>query len=160
MAIDTHIKFDGVDGESTRQDHKNWIEVLSWSWDISNSAAMTGGSSGRGKGRATAGALNFMHTYDKASPTLAKRCADGKHFEKVEMVSRKSGEGQKEFLTITLKDVFITSVAPSGSSGGDIAEAISMTYGQIDFSYKPQDGKGAVGAPVLFGLNVETGKIT
>ncbi len=31
MAIDTHIKFDGVEGESSHKDHKGEIEVLSWS---------------------------------------------------------------------------------------------------------------------------------
>ena len=35
MPIDTHIKFDGIDGESTDRDHKGEIEVLSWSWGIS-----------------------------------------------------------------------------------------------------------------------------
>jgi type VI secretion system (T6SS) effector Hcp len=30
MAIDIHIKFDGIDGESTDRDHKGEIEVLSW----------------------------------------------------------------------------------------------------------------------------------
>ncbi len=29
MAIDTHIKFNGIEGESTASDHKGEIEVLS-----------------------------------------------------------------------------------------------------------------------------------
>ena len=32
MSTDSHIKFDGVEGESTHKDHKNEIEVLGWSW--------------------------------------------------------------------------------------------------------------------------------
>jgi type VI secretion system secreted protein Hcp len=30
MAIETHIKFDGVEGESTHADHKGEIELLAW----------------------------------------------------------------------------------------------------------------------------------
>ena len=42
MAIDTHIKFDGVEGESTHKDHKGEIEVLSWSWGVNNVSLGTG----------------------------------------------------------------------------------------------------------------------
>ena len=50
MPTDTHIKFDGVDGESNHKDHKGEIEVLSWSWGISNASGLAGGGSGKGKG--------------------------------------------------------------------------------------------------------------
>jgi len=43
MAIDTHIKFDGVEGESTHTDHKGEIELLSWSWGVSNASMGSGG---------------------------------------------------------------------------------------------------------------------
>jgi type VI secretion system secreted protein Hcp len=154
MATDTHIKFDGVEGEATHKDHKGQIEVLSWNWTASNAAHTSGGGSGRGK--AEPGEFHFAHLYDKASPTLAKQCAAGKHFPKVELKSRKAGEGQKDFLTITLKEVCITSIAPSGGKGGDIVESVSMSYKDIEFDYKPQDDKGGLGGSVKFGWNVAT----
>jgi len=159
MAIDTHIKFDGVEGEATHKDHKNEIQVLSWSWGLSNATNVTAGG-GSGKGKAEPGEVSFMHTYDKASPILAKKCAQGAHFKEVVMTSRKAGEGQKDFLKVTLKEVYITSVQPSGSSGGDIVESVAMSYGSIDFSYKAQDEKGALTGEVKFGWNVKTTEIT
>jgi len=158
MAIDTHIKFDGVEGEATHTDHKGEIEVLSWSWGIHNAGAGSGG--GQGKGKADPGEFSFMHLYDKASPNLAKKCAQGVHFPTVTVTSRKAGEGQKDFLKITMKEVFISSCSPSGSSGGDIAEGVSMSYAEIEFEYKPQDAKGGLGGAVKFGWNVKTTKIT
>jgi type VI secretion system secreted protein Hcp len=158
MAIDTHIKFDGVEGESTHADHKGEVEILSWTWGVSNASHGAGG--GSGKGKATPGDLHFTHLYDKASPILSKKCAQGVHFPTVTMTSRKAGEGQKDFLKITMKEVFITSVQPSGSSGGDIHESVSMSYGAIEFAYKPQDEKGGLGGEVKFGWDVKTTKIT
>lgn len=157
MASDTHIKFDGVDGESTHKDHKGEIDVLSWSWGVNNASATAGGGSGKGKGEP--GSFNFMHLYDKASPVLAKKCAQGVHFGTVTMTARKSGEGQKDFLKITMKEVFITAVHPSGGSGGEIAESVSMTYGDIEFGYKPQDDKGGLGGEVKFGWNAKTTEV-
>lgn len=158
MAIDSHIKFDGVEGESTHKDHKGEVEILSWTWGLSNTSL--GSGTGSGKGKANPGDLHFTHNYDKASPVLAKKCAQGVHFPTVVVTSRKAGEGQKDFLKITLKEVFITSVQPSGGGGGDIMESVSMSYQSIDFAYKPQDEKGGLGGEVKFGWNVKTTAIT
>jgi type VI secretion system secreted protein Hcp len=160
MAIDTHIKFDGVEGESTHADHKGEIELLSWTWGVSNPSNIGAAGGGSGKGKATPGDFHFMHMYDKASPVLAKKCAQGVHFPTVVMTARKSGEGQKDFLKITMKEVFISSVQPSGSSGGDINESVSMSYAEIEFAYKAQDAKGTLGGEVKFAWNNKTTKIT
>jgi type VI secretion system secreted protein Hcp len=154
MSSDSHFKFDGVDGESTHKDHKGEIEVLSWSWGVQQHSATSGG--GSGKGKAQPGDMSFMHLYDKASPVLAKHCVAGKHFATAVLTARKAGEGQKDFLKITLKEVLITSVQPSGSSGGDLAESVSCSYKDIEFEYKPQDDKGGLGGAVKFGWNVAT----
>jgi len=155
MASDFHIKFDGVDGESTHKDHKGEIEILSWSWSVTQtSSAVSGGGSGRGK--ANPGEFHFTHFFDKASPVLAKHCASGKHFKDAKLTARKAGEGQKDFLVITMKEVFVSSVAPSGSGGGDLVESISCSYKDIEFAYKPQDDKGGLGGEVKFGWNVAT----
>jgi type VI secretion system secreted protein Hcp len=94
-----------------------------------------------------------MHIYDKASPVLAKNCASGKHFATVVLTARKAGEGQKDFLKVTMKEVFVTSLAPSGGSEGDIVESVSASYKDIEFAYKPQDDKGGLGGEVKFGWN-------
>ena len=155
MSSDTHIKFDGIDGESTHKDHKGEIDVLSWTWNVSHpSGSSAGGGSGRGK--AVPGEFHFMHRYDKASPVLAKHCASGKHFKDVKMTARKAGEGQKDFLVITMKEVFVTSVAPNGLGDGEIHEGVSMTYKDIEFAYKPQDDKGGLGGEVKFGWDTAT----
>ena len=158
MAIDTHIKFDGVEGEATHADHKGEIEVMSWSWGVSNaSGALAGG--GSGKGKASPGEMHFTHLYDKASPVLAKKCAQGVHFPTVVLTGRKSGEGQKDFFKVTMKEVFITSVQTSASSGGDMMESVSFSYAEIEFGYKAQDASGKLGGDVKFSWNVKTTKI-
>jgi len=154
MSTDSHIKFDGVEGESTHKDHKGEIDVLSWSWNVSNNTSLAGG--GSGKGKANPGDFVFTHTYDKASPVLAKQCASGKHFKSVKLTARKAGEGQKDFLVVSMKEVFITAVSPSGGHGGEIIENVAFTYKDIEFEYKAQDDKGGLGGAVKFGWDVAT----
>jgi len=157
-SIDTHIKFTGVEGESTHKDHKGEIEVLSWNWTVTNDGGSSAG--GSGKGKATPGDFRFTHLYDKSSPVLSKYCASGKHFAEVKLTSRKAGEGQKDFLVTTFKEAFVKSVQPSGSAGGDIVETVIFSYKQIDFAYKAQDDKGGLTGEVKFGWNNATTEIT
>lgn len=153
MANDTHIKFDGVDGESTHDGHKGEIDVSSWSWGVSNHSSSAAGG-GSGKGKAVPHEFMFTHNYDKASPVLKKHCASGKHFKEVVLTSSKAGEGQLDFLKKTFKEVFITSISIGGSSGGDIHEAVTFSFTDIELEYKPQDGKGGLGGAVKFGWDV------
>jgi type VI secretion system secreted protein Hcp len=44
MAVDIFIKIDSVDGEAQDSKHKKEIDVLSWSWGMSNAgSAYSGG---------------------------------------------------------------------------------------------------------------------
>jgi type VI secretion system secreted protein Hcp len=158
MAIDVHIRFDGVEGESTDRDHKDEVRVLTWGWGVAQAAAAAGAGSGTGK--ATPADLVFTHDYDKASPLLAKRCAQGKHFPTVVLSARKAGEGQKDFLKVTMKEVFITSIQVVGQGEGGLQESVSLRYGTIEFGYKPVDARGGLGTEVKFNWDLKTGKIT
>ncbi|MGQ3673891.1 type VI secretion system tube protein Hcp, partial [Xanthobacter sp. TB0139] len=42
MAI--YLKFDGIDGEATQDDHKKWIDVLSLSWGVGRGISTVSGS--------------------------------------------------------------------------------------------------------------------
>ena len=158
MAIDVHIRFDGVEGESTDRDHKGEVRVLTWGWGVTQAAAAAGAGSGTGK--ATPADLVFTHDYDKASPLLAKRCAQGKHFPTVVLSARKAGEGQKDFLKVTMKEVFVASIQVVGQGEGGLQESVSLRYGTIEFGYKPQDARGGLGAEVKFNRDLKTGKVT
>lgn len=151
MSADSSIKFDGVDGEMVKP--KGEVDVLSWNWGIAQPSSASGGG-GSGKGKAVPAEFSFVHLYDKASPVLAKHCASGKHFATAKLTSRKAGEGQQDFLTVSFKEVLITGVEPGGTNGGDITERVRFSYKDVEFAYKPQDDKGGLGGEVKFGLNV------
>jgi type VI secretion system secreted protein Hcp len=158
MSCDFHIKFDGVEGESHHKDHKGEVELLSWSWGISQTSGSASGG-GSGKGKAQPGDFQFSHIYDKASPVFAKQCAKGTHFPTAKLTARKAGEKQQDFLVITLKEVFITSLAPSGAQNGDIVESVSCSYKDIEFAYKAQDTKGGLSGEIKFGWDNSTTEV-
>jgi type VI secretion system secreted protein Hcp len=156
--IDAFLKIDGIDGESTHKGAEGQIEVVTFAWDLTN-ASNPGVGGGSGVGKAVPGYFSFVHQYDKASPTLAKSCASGKHLASAKLTVYKAGEGQKDFMTVAMKQVMVVNVALNGSTGGEVSETAVLSYADIEFEYKPQDDKGALGGGVKFGLNVKTTEV-
>jgi type VI secretion system secreted protein Hcp len=148
MAVDVFLKIGDVKGESKDATHKDEIDVLSWSWGVSNPVDARAGA-GKGAGKANFNDLSFMHSVDKSSPVLLKACAMGDHFADATLVSRKAGKGQQEYLIVKLKEVFVSSVQPSGSSEHPM-ESVSLVFGHIDLEYKPQKEDGSLDAGIHF----------
>ena len=97
MAVDTFLKLGDIKGESKDSKHGGEIDVLSWSWGVSQTGTMSYGGGG-GAGKANFQDLNFMHNVDKASPILMLKCATGEHIKEATLVSRKAGKTQQEYL--------------------------------------------------------------
>jgi hypothetical protein len=60
-------KIGDIKGRSLDSKHKDEIEVLSFSWGLTNGANI-GAGGGAGAGKATFQDLTIVHTIDKASP--------------------------------------------------------------------------------------------
>ena len=143
MAIDIFAKLGDIKGESRDAKHKDEIDVLSYSWGVTNPATIkTGGGSGGGTGKATFQDLVIVHKIDKASPSLLRACATG----------------QQEFLIIKMNDVIITGVVQGGSTAEPASETVSLVFAKVDFEYRPQKDDGTLDAGIHFKFDLKTNK--
>ena len=156
MAVDVFLKLGDIKGESKDSKHVGEIDVLSWSWGVSQTGSMSAGGGG-GAGKANFSDLNIMHALDKASPVLMSKCATGEHIKEATLVSRKAGKGQQEYLIVKLNDILITSVQPSGSSEHPM-ESVSMQFAKVDLEYKPQKEDGTLDAGLHFKYDIKANK--
>ena len=156
MASDIFAKLGDIKGESLDSKHKDEIEVLSYSWGVTNSGSMGFGSGG-GEGKATFHDLSFVHKIDKASPVLLKYCATGTHLKEATIVHRKAGKEQHEYLVVKLNDVIITGVTHGGSGDGH-SENVSLSFAKVAFEYKPQKADGSLDAGVIFKYDLKAQK--
>jgi len=145
---DFFIKLAGIDGESKDSKHIGWIDVLSFSYGVSQSSStFTGG--GGGVGKASFDALNFTHYVDKATPNLMQYCAAGKHIDTIEVSCCKVGDGAQEYMRITLTDCIVTHAGPSGfSDDARVKETVGISYSKIKVEVKEQNADGSMGAAV------------
>ena len=155
MAGDIFIKIGDIKGESHDDKHKDEIDVLSWSWGITNTGSMGYGGGG-GTGKASFSEIHFTHQIDKASPNLMQACAGGKHIPDATLTMRKQGDKPQEYLIIKLSDVIITSVQDSGSDGSGVpTESVALQFIKMDLEYKPQKADGSLDSGVSFKWDVK-----
>jgi type VI secretion system secreted protein Hcp len=157
MGTDIFAKIGDIKGESLDSKHKDEIEILSWSWGVSQTGSMAYGGGG-GEGKANFNDFNFTHHVDKASAVLLKVCATGEHIKEATITVRKAGKGQQEFLIVKMNDVLITSVNPSGADGGGTAESVAMQCAKVDLEYKPQKADGSLDAGLHFKYDIKGNK--
>jgi type VI secretion system secreted protein Hcp len=155
VSADIFAKLGDIKGESQDNKHKGEIEVLSWSWGVTNSVAVTG--SGAGAGRANFHDLSFTHKIDKASPALMQACATGVHLKEATITHRKAGKGQQEFLVIKMDDVIITALGDADSEDESM-ETVSLAFAKIDVEYRPQKADGSLDAGIHFKYDLKTNK--
>jgi type VI secretion system secreted protein Hcp len=156
MAIDIFLKILEIKGDSVDARHKDEIEVLSWSWGMSQTG--TALATGQAGGKVAFSDINLMHQFDKASPNLMTFCATGKHIKEATLTIRKAGENPVEYLIIKMSDVLVTSVQVSGSDEVP-TESFSLQFAKVDLEYKPQNPDGSLDVGLHFKYDLKASKV-
>ena len=146
MALDMFLDITGeISGESQDKAHKKEIDVLAWSWGMSQSGSFHMGGGG-GAGKANFQDISVTKWIDVASPILMVYCSNGDHFEKAKLTVRKAGKKPLEYLIIHMEKVLITSVSTGGSGGEDkLTENVTLNFAKVKVEYKEQKPDGSAG---------------
>lgn len=161
MAVDMFLNMgDKIKGETKddAQSKKNDIDILAWSWGMSQSGSFhTGG--GGGAGKVNVQDISVTKFIDTASTPLMLHCSQGSHIDKCVLLCRKAGEGAQKYLEITMEKCIITSVSTGGSGGEDrLTENISINFAKVKVEYFKQDDKGKTASAGEYGWDIEANK--
>jgi len=155
MSADMFLKIDDVKGESKDKSHADEIDVLAWSWGMSQSGTMHLGAGG-GAGKVSVQDISITKYVDRSSPNLMNACCVGQHYKEVKLTVRKAGVTPLEYLTITMKRVLVSSISTGGSGGEDkLTENVSLNFAEYQVEYTPQKDDGSGDAAVESGFNIE-----
>ncbi|HYF60796.1 MAG TPA: type VI secretion system tube protein Hcp, partial [Burkholderiaceae bacterium] len=142
MAVDMFMKIGSLKGEAKDKAHGGEIDVLAWSWGMSQSGTLHAGGGG-GSGKVNVQDLSFTKYVDKSSPDLMLACCNGQHFGEAKLTVRKAGANPLEYLIITMTDLIVTSVSTGGSGGEDrLTENVTLNFSAVKVAYAEQDKKG------------------
>ncbi len=155
MAVDMFLKIDGIKGESQDDKHKEEIDVLAWSWGMSQSATSHVGG-GSGSGRVAVQGLSITKYLDKATPNLMSYCCNGKHIPKVLLTVRKAGGNDPlEYVKITMEDCLVSTVSTGANGSEDrLMENLILNFAKVKVEYTPQKQDGSGDAAIEMGYNI------
>lgn len=154
LAADYYLDIPGIDGGSVDRDFERDIEVLSFSWKLSNTAPT--GPSGSTASRPVFGDLEWTQAVNQSVPELFTGVASGKVVGKVTLSFVELGEEQPyRYFTMTFEDATLTSLSLAGASGGDPLASLSLSYKAIELAYFPRDDGGKLGSAIKANWDLE-----
>jgi type VI secretion system secreted protein Hcp len=157
--VDYFLEIDEIPGESLDDQFKGKIEILSFTWGVTNEGT-SGRGGGAGAGRAAKTDLNVETTMSTASPKFAQAAASGLHLPKVLLHLRKaSGDAPFEYATFELDDAYISGYQVGGHGAGIVPhETISINFSSLSVTYNQQSETGAGSGPATLGWDFAASK--
>lgn len=152
MTIDSYIHLQTrragkAKGEGVATGHEGDILVRRWNWGVSAQTAM---GSVQATARRSYRSLVFVKGTDTASTGLLSALATNDEVKELCLMMRKAGEGQKDFLRITLKGARISGIDVECAGDGDLEESVTVAFTKIEVEYSPQQSSGGRGGAYIF----------
>lgn len=144
MAFDVYLQLKGVDGECTDVGHEKWLEISSFSFGMSNPSQVGSATGGLAAGKVSISSFRVTKVTDAASVKLASACAQGQHFDSMQVdicltANSSTGAARHVLLTYQFTDVMIDSIQWSAASGTSDrpGESISIGFAKATWTYTP-----------------------
>ena len=140
MALDAFLKIDGIPGESADEAHKDSIEVLGYSFDMTTPIDVAAGLK---SGRIQLSPLTIQKVVDKASAILTMACRTNMPIKEVTLeLCRATGKKEKYFeYRLSKAHVSRIHVVKNLQSGGLPIEEVSFVFAKIEWTYYVTDLK-------------------
>jgi len=161
MAYDAFLKIDVIPGESTDAKHKEWVELMSWSFGVSQPISGERSMGGHGSAsRASFQDFTIVKNVDKATNKLIEACSKGEHIKEITLELCRATGDKTKYLEYKLGDVIVTSDSVGGGGGESLpSETVSFNYGTIKSTYTVLDStSGKSKGNVSFGFSVVENK--
>lgn len=155
MAVDYILELEGITGESQDKDHKEKIDIMSWSWGLTQSGTTHLGT-GSGAGKVHVQDISFTKIVDSSSVALMQYCTTGKHIPSGKLHCYKaSGDSRVKYIEFEMKNILVSSYQSGGSGGSDQQmDSFSLNFGEYKEKYAQQTATGAKGKEVEFGWKI------
>jgi type VI secretion system secreted protein Hcp len=162
LALSGPSNLGSFNGNSTLKGFENQIEVLSFSWGVTNTPRQNAGPGGGPvAGRSSFSGLTIQKALDKASVPLYKACASGAHLTSGTLTVLIQGVlAPIPLMKIDLTTLWVTAVQASSVSGDMVPmESVTLNFSKIRWTYFTQSDKGAPTPGPVGGWDITIGRL-
>jgi type VI secretion system secreted protein Hcp len=161
MAMNVILELNGVTGESKLDGFEGQIDIDSFAWGVSNSAAAHTGGGASGGGIGNMSDLSLSKFTDAASPILANYCYSGDHIDTGTLhVFESGGQQNVEYIKFDMTEIYVTSINFSGhgASGQKPNESLTLAFSKVEYTYTVQSETGGKAAEPKVTIDAKKGK--
>lgn len=151
---------EGVRGETSDPNHKDWVDVLEVTFGVNRSITSSTSTRGdRESSNATITDLKLLKFMDKSSPKwfLESCCGTGKEVI-IEMTKTGTGQGADTFIQYILENAIVSNyqVEATTNNGYRPIEDITISFTGMSVKYTPYDEDGNLESPIVVGFDTAT----
>jgi len=154
------LSYEGIKGESSDPDHKDWIDVESWGWDVERKITSNSSTQGdRESSNAVISDLRVTKKMDSATNKLFLESCCGKGKKAIlHLTKTGSGSGADVYMEYTLENALISGYDVGGSADdtGRPTETIVISFTAIQSKYTPYNDDGSPASPDAVGFDTTT----
>jgi type VI protein secretion system component Hcp len=148
------LQIGDIKGESTDKNHKDWIDINSFSWGISNTGSVGSGGGGSA-GKAIISPLSWTQDLDASVSHMYLGVASGTHYPKATLDVQQVGTKLSDvYFQMVFEDVMLSSLNINGAGDHPSASG-SLVYSKLTMTYRPQKADGSLGAPIVGGWDLK-----
>jgi|GEM_PF-2871710 len=159
-----YLKLPGVTGPVTNTVFQGDIQLHAYSQGFTDPTVVATGTGGSGASKVSCGAINIVKSIDSTSPDFLRYVTMGSNINTATIYFVGSTASVTSAATvpytITLTNVHVTSIQQgdtvSNTSSLGITENISLVAEKFQFSYRPVNANGSLGAVETVGWDCAT----
>ncbi len=156
MAI--YMKFDGITGDATHDEHQEWITVESLSWGVGRAISTPVGSTkNREASEPSVAEVTISKQMSSDSVYLFQESCTGQVGKEVKIHLVSTGSPGQTYLEYTLTDTLCSGYSVS-SSGDRPMESVTLNFNKVEMKYIPLESNNESGSPVTKGYDLVTTK--
>ncbi len=156
MAI--YMKIEGIDGDVTHQEHKNWLDISSLQWGVGRGISTPVGSAkNREASEPSISEVVVTKLMDASSVKLFTEACTGQKGKKVQIHLVSTGNPGKTYMEYTLENALVSGYSVS-TNGDRPSESISFNFTKIETKYTPLGEGNDTGSPVTASYDLATTK--
>ena len=136
------LRIPGIPGDAQDPDYRDWIDVQSWSWQMS---ATYLGLTGGGIDSSIVRPLIIVKEIDKASPLISIALLNGSIFADADLAINASytDSGRVEYLRIRMWNLKFVNVSTANVTDDTVpTESVAMAFSKVCYKYTEVDDKG------------------
>ena len=151
-----YLKLDGITGDCTQADHKQWMDIDSMTWNVTRSIqTQAGATTNRESSEPQVGEVTLIKRSDSSTAKLIQESTTGKTGKTATIDMVTTGNPGQTYLQYTLTNTLVSSYA-STTTGDRPVETITLNFTKKEVKYTSYDEQNNPQSPQIASYNIST----